>query len=434
MDINVTGELLSCIWLTLAFGNANPVINYLIQKHGSAEKVRSVISENEDPEIGRIIRDNSSRIQKADISQCEKIVENCTKNDIGIVIYSDEDYPRKLLNIDNPPAVLYYKGNISRINSRALFSIVGTRNPSDYSRRAAKAVARSLAECGFDIVSGFAVGIDITSQLSAVSGGGNTYAVMGCGVDCNYPKNNYEYRSIISSHGAFISEYPPGTRPGFATFPPRNRIISGMSLGTAVIEAGVKSGSLITANHCNNQGKTLFVMPPHDIFDQRYGGNVALIRDGAVPLMSARDIVYEFYPENRDILSERAEEMLTSMDFINTEVYKRTGMGPGRRKHSADPNAPQPPLPGTFGHKKKRSKKQAAEAPVQQNENSIDLSALDGERKIIAEIIISMGRPVIADEIAAETNLDTSDVLSLLTDMELDGIITCGAGGAYTIS
>lgn len=433
MDIKKTDELISSVWLTLALGVSNPAISSLINRYRTAQQSRFALCDKEDPEAAAIAGEYHDRISKTAVSQCEKIIDDCIKNGIGTLICYDENYPEALQYIDNPPAVLYYKGDISEINSKVLFSVVGTREPSEYSRSVAKAVSKSLALCGFHIVSGFAAGIDITSQTAAASAGGKTYAVMGCGIDYNYPKCNFQYRDLILSHGGFLSEYPPGTRPGYNTFPPRNRIIAGMSLGTAVIEAGIKSGSLITANHCNDQGKTLFVVPPHDIFDLRYGGNVALIRDGAVPLMSSRDIVYEYYPENRDKLSDKAGKLLESSDFINTEVYKRTGMGPARRKISDGAIIPQPPLPGTFGHKKKQSKKKAAETAPKTAEISRGLPELDGDKKTIAEMIMNAGRPVIPDEIAEKTNLNTSEVLSLLVDLELDGVVVCGAGGTYTI-
>ncbi len=444
-------ELIWRIWLTLAFGVSNPVINYLLEKYKSAYAAHDVVFEREDPELVKIISARYDNIRKCSVSDCEKIVSDCEKNDIGITLSTDENYPRRLLKTDNPPAVLYYKGDISGINMQAAIAMVGTRHPSDYSRKAASAFAKDLAKCGFAIVSGFAVGIDIASHLAAVSAGGVTYAVLGSGIDYNYPKENFPYRQDIWEHGAFISEYPPSFRPGFATFPPRNRIIAGLSVGAAVIEAGEKSGSLITANHCNQQEKPLFVLPPPDIFDVRYGGNVTLIRDGAIPIMSARDVLYELYPENRELLNDKAEDMLTSVDFINTRVYKRTGMGPGRRRLAKDNTEPLPPLPGTFGHKETKKKASAAKKkasgkqtspkpdlrpqklpePAVSEKSAPDLSALGETERLIVRIIINFGRPAIADEIAAEADMDISELLSVLTDMEMDGIISCGIGGGY---
>lgn len=461
MEREVTNELIWSIWLTQVFGYASPVINFLLDRFKSAEAAHDALLEQPDISLGADFRRHYDNIFKFNSESAEKIIDQCIKSDIGIVLKSDSNYPQSLLNIDNPPSVLYYKGDISDINDSLLIAMVGTREPSSYSIHTAKAISRGLCRCGFGIVSGFAVGIDIISQLSAVAAGGRTYAVLGCGLNYNYPKENFQYRNRIIEHGAFLSEYPPSFTPSRITFPPRNRIISGLSAATAVIEAGQKSGSLITANHCNNQNKPLFVVPPGDIFDLRYGGNVTLIRDGAIPLMSPRDVVYEFYPEYEDMLSKEARELLISGDFINTEVYKRTGMGPGRRRLSEDIYAPIPPLPETV-HKKPRKKpsdkpqpeKTAADEnilpavsdkPASKEENAAytdkefvghtyDLSVLPENQRIAAEIILNMGRPVIADEIAAESGMTITDTLSLLTDMELDGIISCTAGGAYIVN
>lgn len=460
MDIDVTKELIWSVWLTQVFGNASPVINYLLDRFGSAEAAHDALLEHPDLSLGADFRKHYNNIFKYNSGTAEKIIDECIGSNIGIVVKSSPDYPQSLLEIDNPPTVLYYMGDISSLNEKLQFAMVGTRHPSPYSVHTAKAISRGLCRCGFEIVSGFAVGIDIISHLSAAAAGSKTYAVLGCGLKYNYPKENFQFRDRIIQNGALISEYPPSFAPTRITFPPRNRIIAGLSAGTAVIEAGQKSGSLITANHCNNQSKPLFVVPPGDIFDLRYGGNVTLIRDGAIPLMSPRDVVYEFYPEYEDMLSKEARELLISGDFINTEVYKRTGMGPGRRRLSEDPNTPIPPLPETV-HKKQRKKpekpsqeqkKNTADeniitddtpASVQENisyadsefiGHTADISSLPENQRIAAEIILSMGRPVIADEIASESGMSITDTLSLLTEMELDGIISCAAGGAYIVN
>lgn len=460
MDIESTKELIWSIWLTQVFGAASPVINYILDKYKTAETAHDALIEHPEISLGADFQKHYNNIFKYNSGTAEKVIDECIRNNIGIVVKSSPDYPQSLLKIDNPPSILYYKGDISTINTKLQLAMVGTRHPSPYSVHTAKAISRGLCRCGFEIVSGFAVGIDIISHLSAVSAGARTYAVLGCGLNYNYPKENFQYRDRIAETGALISEYPPSFTPSRITFPPRNRIIAGLSAATAVVEAGQKSGSLITANHCNNQNKPLFVVPPGDIFDLRYGGNVTLIRDGAIPLMSPRDVVYEFYPEYGDMLAKEAHELLISGDFINTEVYKRTGMGPGRRRLSEDPYAPIPPLPETV-RKKQRKKPEkkteeekkadaedniiADDAPVTNEENisyrdkefighTADISLLPENQRIAAEIILNMGRPVIADEIAAESGMTITDTLSLLTDMELDGIISCAAGGAYIVN
>ena len=184
------------------------------------------------------------------------------KNVIKTISIKDKNYPKLLKEIKDPPEVLYYEGELK--SEENCFAVVGTRMSSSYGKQVALEIAGDLAEAGLTIVSGLAPGIDSFSHLATLERGKRTIAVLGTGLDEKsiYPQENLKLaREILETGGALISEYPPGTRGTQFTFPQRNRIISGLSLGVLIIEAKQKSGALITANWAKKQGRKIFAIP-----------------------------------------------------------------------------------------------------------------------------------------------------------------------------
>lgn len=203
----------------------------------------------------------------------------------------DKDYPDLLKYIGNPPDTLYYLGDIT-LASEPLIAIVGARKASSYGKWAAYHLAEKLSEYGIGVVSGMAYGIDAYAHKGTVDNGGRTIAVLGCGVDICYPASNRELRQQILKNGLLLSEYEPGVTPLPYRFPMRNRIISGLSLGTVVVEAGLNSGSLITADYAAEQGRNIYAVPGNINSVCSFGSN-KLIKDGAVPLIVLDDIIDE---------------------------------------------------------------------------------------------------------------------------------------------
>lgn len=208
-----------------------------------------------------------------------------------LLTLGDDDYPSLLRQIDDPPAVLYIRGNTAALNTRAI-SIVGTRKATKYGRDVAFDLSRQLASQNITVVSGLAPGIDAAAHQGALAGEGFTLAVMGCGVDVPYPRENVNLARQISALGALISEYPVGTQPIPANFPRRNRILSGLSLGVLVVEAPENSGALITANLAADQGREVFAIPGA-IYNQMSRGSNRLIQDGAKLVQDVADILSE---------------------------------------------------------------------------------------------------------------------------------------------
>jgi DNA processing protein len=212
---------------------------------------------------------------------------------VHLITWIDQSYPENLRHIDAPPPVLYLRGSLVETDIWAV-AIVGTRRASVYGREVARTVAHELAGHGVTVVSGMALGVDTVAHGAALDAGGRTIAVLGSGVDQIYPPENRGLAHRIVEQGALISEYPLGTRPEAGNFPPRNRIISGLSKGVVIVEAGQRSGALITARFAADQGRDVFAVPGSILHPGSAGCNV-LIRQGATPLLSAGDVLDQLH-------------------------------------------------------------------------------------------------------------------------------------------
>ncbi len=231
----------------------------------------------------------------------EKVVERelYLLREIGgrVITLKDEEYPKRLRDIYDPPALLYVRGELKKEDELAV-SIVGSRKTTPYGRWFTEKVSQELARYGVTIVSGMARGIDSLAHWGAISGGGRTIAVLGCGVDVIYPSENRNLFAKIIDHGAILSEFPIGSPPEGGHFPRRNRIISGLSIGVVVIQAGEKSGSLITANYALEQGREVFAVPGN-VGTESSRGTHRLIKEGAKLVESSEDILEEILPQWR---------------------------------------------------------------------------------------------------------------------------------------
>ena len=247
------------------------------------------------------------------------------KKNISFKILNDKDYPELLKNIYDPPPVIYYKKKFN-VNSPAI-AVVGSRRCTKYGRRTARKISFELAQRGITVISGMARGIDSSAHKGAVDAGGKTVAVLGSGVDIIYPPENKNLYNEICENGAVISEFPPGIKPLSGNFPRRNRIISGLSLGTVVIEASKQSGSLITANLALEQGREVFAIPGNINRNSSKGTN-NLIKSGAKIVTKTEDILEELYisQDNNSVsgkiqypkLSKAEEKMINFFQKKNT--------------------------------------------------------------------------------------------------------------------
>ena len=298
-------------------------------------------------------------------------IEKATKQGVNIVTLFDKDYPEQLKQIYDPPPVLYIKGQKSILNNKAI-AIVGSRKASTYGRRVAVNFAKELALMDINVVSGMARGIDSFAHKGAIEAGGPTTAIFGCGIDIVYPPENSRIMQEIERSGALISEYPPGEEPKSYNFPPRNRIISGASVGVIVVEAGEKSGSLITAHYALEQGREVFAVPG-SVFSSNSVGTNKLIKDGAKMVTSMEDI------------------------FEELQIY--------------------------FNTENKRER---------QKDAGILVNSLRGEEKLIGKALLDGEMHI--DKLQQETGLDTGRLNSLLVVMEMKGLVEQLPGKIYRLN
>ncbi len=226
------------------------------------------------------------------MDKAHKIIEKCVKLGIELCPYSYHKYPEQLKSIYDAPLLLYYKGNIDCITDKLCLAVVGTRQMTPYGEEITDELSFDLARAGAVIVSGLATGIDGTAHRAALRAKRPTVAVMGCGIGVDYPFENKHIKEQIAETGLLLSELPPDVRPFPKYFPIRNRIMSGLSDGVLVTEAPEKSGALITAEYALSHGKEVFAVP-NDILSAKQGTNL-LIKQGAVPAVSALDILNHF--------------------------------------------------------------------------------------------------------------------------------------------
>lgn len=299
-------------WLALSLvrGLGNESALRLLKEFGSPEAVFAASRRS----LCAIVKDDIAAAITAGIDEqvVAPAMEWLQDANNHLVMLPDSDYPRALLNIPDPPLLLYVKGRLDLLNHNAI-AIVGSRNATPQGINNAEAFSRSLTEAGLCIISGMAHGIDAAAHRGALKENGSSVAVVGTGLDKVYPAANRDLAHDLAAEGALVSEFPLGTPPLAANFPRRNRLISGMSLGCLVVEASLQSGSLITARLAAEQGREVFAIPG-SIHAPQSKGCHALIKQGAKLVETARDIVEEL--GNLTVIPETPENPAVKEHFL----------------------------------------------------------------------------------------------------------------------
>ena len=347
------------------------------------------------------------KLKNFPIEKAEEILRVSKENGWKIVTPSSEYYPKNLLTLQDLPLVLFVDGDETSLANELSVSIVGARKASDYGMSVARALSSAMASVGFTVVSGGALGIDSAAHMGALDENGRTICVLGCGLGTKYLMENEELRRKIKQRGAVITEFTPFMSASRTTFPLRNRIISGLTLGTVVVEAGERSGSLITARLASEQGRDVFAVPG-DLVSSSFLGTNNLIRNGARAVFSPNDILeeycYRFYDKLNikerfpdDEIIRRAQGYLEAKQAENSVV-----------KTEVKPENPKPSL--------------KKEAP----------SYLTPNARKVYEFIGN--EPVHVDEITLSCELSTDKILSAITELEIYGLITQLSGRRYKIN
>lgn len=370
--------LVNLITIQMAFGAGSV----------TALKVFNILRENDlldnnfnQSEIEKVLeKKHVNKIFSVDKDSVYKVIDDCLNNNIIVVTICDNNYPERLRNINDSPIVLYIKGEFPNVDKEPFISIVGPRKISEFGKKAAFSLAKRLARSGMTVVSGAAIGADTYAHKGVLSASGKTIAVLGCGICYDYLPENRSLRESIAKNGCLISEHPPYAPATKYNFPVRNRIISGLSLGTVVIEASLKSGSLITARLANEQGRDVFVIPGNPTLEN-YKGSNALLRDGAIPLLNATDIFEQY-------LSSFSKQIDIEKAFMEETVKKEKNF---------------------------------------QKKSQLTLS---NESKIVYNNL--KNSKFTADDLL-ELNLNDDQLISALTELEIEGLIKALPGGMYEI-
>jgi len=329
-----------------------------------------------------------------------------------IVLWTDERYPSLLREIPDAPALLYARGDVELLRNPAV-GVVGTRNCTQQGRRAAAALAGSLAASGITIVSGMARGVDTAAHNAALELPGGTIAVLGTGIDVAYPSENRALYHRIADNGLILSEFSPGTPPEARHFPIRNRIISGLSLGVLVIEAAPGSGSLITARNALEQNRAVYAVGG-GIGEAQSLGCQELIRQGALPVFSHEDILRDL----QALLIEHCDSplQLTFFSKMPREAAPDPAVSVGQPRKTAAGGAPEPQSPPSSATAAPVLREHVPETPA-------------------GRIMVALARrkAASADELGEELNMGPGEVNAALVMLEVDGKLRRRADGRYAL-
>ncbi|MBR5322264.1 MAG: DNA-processing protein DprA [Clostridia bacterium] len=411
-------NLLYWVWLSEKCTPNTPIFSILYHHFGSIEKVYESTEEELKSIYGLTQAKIRSLLDKR-TTRAQEILNECLKNNISILPYSEELFPTRIRTIKNPPVLLYYKGKLPEFDKELCIGTVGTRNPSPYGYRCAYEIAFDLAISGTYVISGMALGIDSVCHNAALDAGGKTVAVLGCGIDIVYPKENADLYNRLSANSTIISEYSPGTSATRYTFPQRNRIISGLSLGTLIVEAQQRSGAMITAQMAAEQNRDVFAIPGRVGELNSIGPNL-LIRSGAKSVSHADDILreYEFlFPDKIKLLKKAEKPKKNPYAALNGNPNSVVKTKTSGYSSIADQN----------------SENTHTETDHVTEESKEYLKNLPEEQKNIC-MCLSKIQPVTLEEIVNITGYSVSDTMSALTILEIQGIVNAVPGGGFLLA
>lgn len=382
------------LWLTTRKGLGTGEPWDLLSRFGTPEAV--YFAEGAEYELSGVTGAKRESLEDKDLSGAEKILADCDRLGIRIMTIQDADYPELLSRIDDPPVVLYWKGKSLSIDDKLTVGVVGTRKCTPYGEKLAGRLGLELARRGVVLVSGMAEGIDAAGIRGALQGGGAVISVLGGGIDIVYPKQNRWLYKDVASVGALVSEYPPGTEHAGRHFPVRNRILSGLSRGVAVVEAGVPSGALISARAALDQNREVFAFPGAVDAPASLGCNRLIQRGEAKLILGADDLLEEF----AGALPKELPQDLPPMDERIVEERLQVEPVPAPGRPEEEKVVDKPP--------------QRAYISLSDDPETLT----DDQRDILMAI---QHKALTADDIAESAQIPARRVLSALTMLQLQG-------------
>ena len=420
-------NLLYDVWLSLVFQTKTQLAFELLKEYGSAENIYNHAEDiaKELPQISTA----SKRLGQTGLDEAEQIMDFCERYKITILSCRDDRFPKPLSKIYDCPLVIYYKGNLPDFEKRFCVAVVGTRRMSDYGAQMTYKLSYDLIGCGAVVVSGMAEGIDSMAHFAALDGGGDTVAVLGCGFQYAYPSGHRNLMAALCSVGCVITEYAPSVHPAPQNFPRRNRIISGLCDCTALIEAPLRSGALITASFAEEQHRGLFILPGDANRASCVGSN-RLIREGSSVFTTAFDIISEYEAAYRGTLF--TENRMREQFYLSHEkshriseliAFERNLKGYGRR----EPNIIRESS-NSISVLKNKIKAKKGKQEISSASHTEEISGLsEDEQKILQALSV----PLTPDELSVKVNICISDVLQHLTMLEIKGLVDALAGGRF---
>ena len=386
------------VWLSCAAG-VRPLVKYqLAQEMDGPDKV-FFAGRDELVFFGAAPKEADKLMDKS-LAAAERALAWCEENHVDVLTVQDARYPERLRNIPDPPVVLYIWGKLPPVDESIYIGVVGTRHPTPYGMRMAARLGTEIAQGGGIVVSGLADGCDGAAMEAAMRAGGVTVGVLGTAIDKVYPaKNKWLFREV-RAHGALVSEYAPDMRTFASDFKARNRLISGLSLGVAVAEAPIRSGTRVTVDHALEQGRDVFAVPGNADVAAAEGCN-DLIAHGAIPVTSGGDILAE-YEGRIDLLRQK-----TTPTLIKKQIDK----------------------PRDIVYIDKSREQESAPSPAETSISPAELEKLPEPQR---RILTALTRPDMhADDLIAASGLSAAEALAALTMLQLTGYVTAD-GKRYT--
>ena len=393
-------NILKWVWLTTLKGMTPEKISSLLDKFNDIDEIYNACWD-EFEKIDLIRKNDIENLCDKSTDKAKDIIYKTQRIGAYILTVDSDGYPEKLKSLPYPPYVLYVRGKFKLNDEIPAVGVVGTRHTSEYGDEITNKFSFELASEGFLIVSGLAIGVDALAAKAAIRAGGTTVAVLGCGIDVDYPKQNRTLRKYIEEFGAVVTEYPPGTSPLPANFPQRNRIIAGLSDCILVTQAPEKSGALITARYAYDMGREIFSVPA-SVYEPKSAGGNEIIRLGATPATKSQNI---------------------------TQLYEHRLKGYKPETKRTELFIKQPKNKGVSGFVGKVRETILNKKP---SINDDRYKNLEEDEKIIMGLIIEKDK-ISVDEIIRKTNKAPAKIGATLSMMEMTGVVTKLPGNFYVV-
>lgn len=412
-------SLLYWVWLSLSCTPGYTTFDKLIREFDSPEQIFFASDGEIASCIGERVRDYTMLVRR-DLEGAKTVLEFCTRHQVGILTYADAAYPEALRSIVASPVLLYYRGKLPDFSSICPIAVVGNRKMSAYGQKSAFTIAADLARAGATVVSGMAKGIDAMAMAGALSEEGRVLAFLGSGIDVCYPEEHLTLARETVKNGCIMTEYAPGTPPDRFNFPKRNRLISGLSAATLVIEGKEQSGAMITARHAMAQNRPVYALPGN-VDSPGSAAAHLLLRGGAKLLTAADDVVRDLEDSYRGILNPFAMASAEAADM--EPILRRLSLSGSVEKGKGSL------VSRIFGKSASRTEKEksdsgeafSAKADADARAKQV-LAAMDPEARAVFEAIPESGDCALESLCNEELPLRT--VMKYLLKLEIKGLIT----------